>query len=328
MSGSPHEISSPSDSEGVVREIVDGLALPQKALPSKLLYDDAGSELFQRITELPTYYLTRAEKRLLHAHAADIVTSMASVPGKERALVEFGASDETKAVLLLDVPEGRFSTYVPIDISSGVLLPIRERMQITHPEIEVHTLAADFLRPLAMPEALTGTQVVYFLPGSTIGQYAPGAVIAFLQNVGRALVGATRPYFVIGTDICRDPLHVLPAYNDPGGVSKAFNLNILAHINDLTGSDLDPRGFGHEALWNPGDERVDIFLTSRHEQSASIAGRVIHFAAGERIQIGMSYKYGKERFIAIAAAAGWKSAGFWQDAESLFGIHLFEGDGS
>jgi uncharacterized SAM-dependent methyltransferase len=129
---------------------------------------------------------------------------------------------------------------------------------------------------------------------------------------------------VIGTDQCRDPRRVLPAYNDPTGISKAFNLNMLSHINRLTDGDLDQRSFGHKALWNPSEERVEIYLESRFDQSAQIGGRSIRFVVGEPIQTGVSYKYGKERFLAIAAAAGWSSAGFWQDSEKLFGIHLLQ----
>jgi dimethylhistidine N-methyltransferase len=312
----------PEAGASVVEEILLGLACEEKTLPSKLLYDATGSELFQRITELPEYYLTRTEKKLLGGHAADIVAAIPSETRRGRALVEFGASDESKAICLLDVPGGRFSVYVAIDIDSSVLGPIRARMQVTHPETRVETLAADFLQPLVMPDTLTETQAIAFLPGSTIGQFAPAAVIRFLENVRRALTGLVRPAFVIGVDQCRDPGRVLPAYNDRAGIGKAFNLNMLSHINRLSNGDLDPRSFGHRALWNPHEERVEIYLESRFEQSARIGGRAILFAAGETIQTGLSYKYGKERFLSIAADAGWIPAGFWQDSEQLFGIHL------
>ncbi len=310
--------------ESLVREIVLGLTGEKKALPSKLLYDAAGSALFQSITELPEYYLTRTERKVLGEHAADIVAAIPVDGGHGRALVEFGASDETKAITLLDVAQGHFSAYVAIDISPSVLGPIRARMQVTHPQIHLETLVADFLQPLVMPATLGERQAVGFLPGSTIGQYAPAAVVGFLENVRRALTGAARPAFVIGTDQCRDPKRVLPAYNDSAGVSKAFNLNMLSHINQLAHGNLDPNRFGHEALWNPREERVEIHLESRVAQSARIAGRSIHFAAGETIRTGISYKYSRERFASIAAAAGWNSAGFWQDPERLFGIHLLQ----
>jgi uncharacterized SAM-dependent methyltransferase len=127
---------------------------------------------------------------------------------------------------------------------------------------------------------------------------------------------------VIGVDQCRDAERVLPAYDDSAGVSRAFSLNMLSHVNDLADGDLDPSSFGRKVLWNPDEERVEMYLESRCAQSARIAGRSIHFAEGETIQIGVSYKYGEERFLSIAAAAGWGSAGFWEDSEKLFGIHL------
>jgi L-histidine Nalpha-methyltransferase len=308
----------------LLNEILLGLTGEKKTLPSKLLYDATGSELFQRITELPEYYLTRTEKKLLGARAADIVAAVPFEAGRERALVEFGASDERKAVSLLDAAESHFSTYLAIDISPSVLGPIRTRMQVSHPHIKVETLLADFLQPLAIPGSFSEMQMVGFLPGSTVGQFTPDAVIQFLENVRRALTGATRPAFVIGTDQCRDAGRVLPAYDDSAGVSRAFNLNILAHINRLAGGDLDLNSFGRKVLWNPREERVEMYLESRSAQSARIAGRAIRFAEGETIQTGISYKYGKERFLSIAAAAGWSSAGFWQDPEQLFAIHLLQ----
>jgi len=308
----------------LLNEIVLGLTSEKKTLPSKLLYEATGSELFQRITELPEYYLTRTEKKLLGTRAADIVASLPVEAGRGRALVEFGASDESKAVSLLDAAESHFSAYLAIDISPSVLEPIRTRMQVSHPHIEVETLLADFLQPLAMPGTFSGMYMVGFLPGSTVGQFSAAAVGEFLENVRRALTGAARPAFVIGTDQCRDPGRVLPAYDDSAGISRAFNLNILTHLNRLAGSDLDPNNFGRKVLWNPREERVEMYLESRFAQSTRIAGRSIRFAEGETIRTGISYKYGKERFLSIAGAAGWSSAGFWEDSEQLFGIHLLQ----
>jgi L-histidine Nalpha-methyltransferase len=326
MSHSPDRtvIDRPTADAGLLNEILLGLSGEKKTLPSKLLYDAAGSELFQRITELPEYYLTRTEKGLLGARAVDIVASVPVEPGRERALVEFGASDERKAVSLLDAAGSHFSAYLAIDISPSVLEPLRMRMQVSHPRIQVETLLADFLQPLAIPATFREMQMVGFLPGSTIGQLWPAAVVQFLENVRRGLTGAARPAFVIGTDQCRDPARVLAAYDDSAGVSRAFNLNILSHLNHLAQSDLHLDDFDRKVLWNPEEERVEMYLESRCAQSAQIGGRSIRFAAGERIQMGVSYKYGKERFLSIAATAGWKSAGFWQDPERLFAIHLLQ----
>jgi len=317
-------IEDPGTDASLLNEILLGLSGERKTLPSKLLYDATGSELFQRITELPEYYLTRTEKKLLGARAADIVASMPFEAGRARALVEFGASDESKAVLLLDAAESHFAAYLAIDISPTVLGPIVSRMQVSHPQIKVETLLADFLQPLTMPGTFSEMNMVGFLPGSTVGQFAPAAVAQLLENVRRALTGANQPAFVIGTDQCRDAGRVLSAYDDSAGISRAFNLNILPHVNRLTGSDLDPSRFGRKVLWNPREERVEMYLESRFAQNARIAGHSIRFAEGETIQTGISYKYGKERFLSIAAAAGWRSAGFWEDSERLFGIHLLQ----
>jgi len=308
----------------LLNEVLLGLTSEEKALPSKLLYDATGSELFQRITELPEYYLTRVERQLLGAHAADIAGSVPFEWDRVRALVEFGASDESKAVSLLDAAKSHFSAYLAIDISPGVLEPIRTRMQLSHPHIKVDILPADFLKPLAIPCAFGEMHMVGFLPGSTVGQFFPADVIKFLENARRALTGAVRPAFVIGTDQCRDAGRLLSAYDDSAGVSRAFNLNVLSHINRLGDGNLDPGSFGRKVLWDPREERVEMYLVSRLAQIAWIAGRSIRFAEGETIRTGVSYKYGTERFRSLAAAAGWDSAGFWQDSEKLFGIHLLQ----
>jgi dimethylhistidine N-methyltransferase len=315
---------SPEADTSLLNEILLGLSSEKKTLPSKLLYDAAGSELFQRITKLPEYYLTRTEKSLLGARAGDIVATVPFEAGRGRALVEFGASDESKAVSLLDAAGSHFSAYLAIDISPSVLGPIRTRMQASHPQIKVETLLADFLQPMAMPETFNEMHMVAFFPGSTIGQLSPAAVVLFLENVRRALAGATRPAFVIGADQCRDAGRVLPAYDDSAGISRAFNLNILSHLNHLAHGDLDLNSFGRKVMWNPREERVEMYLESRCAQSARIAGRSIRFAEGETIQIGTSYKYGKERFLSLAATAGWSSTGFWEDSEKLFAIHLLQ----
>jgi L-histidine N-alpha-methyltransferase len=326
MSHSPGStaIDHPEADTSLLNEILLGLTSEKKTLPSKLLYDATGSDLFQRITELPDYYLTRTEKKLLGARAADIVASLPFEIGRQRALVEFGASDESKAVSLLDAAGSHFSAYLAIDISPSVLGPIRTRMQVSHPQIKVETLLADFLQPLAMPETFSEMHRVGFLPGSTIGQFSPAVVVQFLENARHALTGAARPAFVIGIDQCRDAARVLSAYDDSAGISRAFNLNILSHVNRLADADLNPNSFGRKVLWNPHEERVEMYLESRSAQSARIAGHSIRFAEGETIQTGISYKYAKERFLSIAAAAGWSSAGFWQDSEKLFGIHLLQ----
>jgi L-histidine Nalpha-methyltransferase len=311
---------------GLLNEILLGLDNEKKTLSSKLLYDATGSELFERITDLPEYYLTRTEKKLLGQCATDIVGAIPVEAGRTRALVEFGASDESKAVSLLDVREGHFSTYLAIDISPSVLGPIRSRMQITHPHIKVEILLADFMLPFSVQGMIGHSQAVGFLPGSTIGQYPPATVVRFLQNARAAFRGAGRSAFVIGTDQCRDSSRVLPAYNDSAGISKAFTLNILSHVNRLTHGNLDQRNFGHKALWNPSEERVEMYLVSLLSQSARIGGHVIHFAEGETIQTGMSYKYRQDRFLSIAADAGWNSVGFWHDSQNLFGIHLLQAD--
>jgi uncharacterized SAM-dependent methyltransferase len=197
-------------------------------------------------------------------------------------------------------------------------------MHRTHPHITVDILLADFMRPFSVRGTIAEAQAVGFLPGSTIGQFPPTTAVRFLENVRRAFQGAGRFAFVVGTDQCRNSGRVLPAYNDSAGISKAFTLNILSHVNHLSDGNLDPRNFGHEALWNAREERVEMYLVSLSSHTARVGGHVIHFAEGETIQTGVSYKYGKDRFLSLASAAGWTSGGFWEDSQSLLAVHLLQ----
>jgi uncharacterized SAM-dependent methyltransferase len=307
----------------LLNEILLGLTGEKKTLPSKLLYDATGSELFQRITELPEYYLTRTEKKLLGAHAADIVPRCLLRPVAGAHWWNSGPATRVK--------RSRCSMPRRVIFQRILQLTFLQRTR-THPHAHAGesspnqggNIASRLFAALGDAGTFSEMHMVGFLPGSTVGQFSPATVVQFLENVRRALTGAARPAFVIGTDQCRDAGRVLSAYDDSAGISRAFNLNILSHINRLADCDLDLNSFGRKVLWNPCEERVEMYLESRSAQSARIAGRSIRFAEGETIQIGISYKYGKERFLSIAAAAGWSSAGFWQDSEKLFGIHLLQ----
>ncbi len=307
--------------DAVTDEIVAALSQPQKALPARLFYDEAGCALFGRITQLPEYYVTRAELALLDRHAAQI----ASQAPDGAALVEYGASDEAKAARLLDAGTGRFGAYVPVDIAPAALAAIADRMRASHPGLDVRTIAADFLLPLVLPDAVRGRPAFGFFPGSTIGNFRPPLVVRFLRGVRDTLSHTDAPAFVVGTDLRKDPATMIPAYDDAAGVTAAFNRNILRHVNRLTGADFDPDAFAHRAVWNIHEGRIEMHLQSRGAQTVRIGGRAIAFAAGETIHTEDSYKHTRDGFLSLAAAAGWRSAGFWTDPLGLFGMHLLRG---
>jgi L-histidine Nalpha-methyltransferase len=312
--------SAPTVDHGLVDVALSGLSRPQKMLPAKLFYDEEGCRLFYRITELPEYYLTRTERNLLPQIAP---LAVASLP-PDAALVEYGASDEAKAKDLLSqrnaAGQPAVRAYVPIDVALPALDRIRVRLAESHPWLDVHPIAADFMQPIMLPAAVTGLPHLGFFPGSTIGNLDPLEATRFLVRARTTLGDEAR--FLVGADLRKDPAILLPAYDDTAGVTAQFNRNLLVRLNREAGADFVVSAFDHRAVWNDEESRIEMYLVSRHRQSARIAGRPVQFAAGETIHTENSYKYTAERFIEIAARAGWRVRHTWTDPERLFALYL------
>ena len=306
---------------GVAREVLAGLLGRQKTLPAKLFYDEEGCRLFGLITQLPEYYPTRTEQALLAQVAGEIVEAA----GQPAALVEYGASDETKSLVLLDAAAlrrtPRFEAYVPIDVAASALAALCGRLATTRPELAVHPIVADFLESIVLPEAVQGRPLLGFFPGSTIGNLEPDVAASFLRQV-RSTLGAGGK-LVVGVDMCRDPGRLVPAYDDAQGVTAAFNLNILTHLNRVAGASFDLSAFEHRAIWNPTRQRIEMHLVSRVTQTVSVAGEVIRFERGESIHTENSHKYQSGTLEALATSAGWSAQACWTDPEDLFALHLF-----
>ena len=303
-----------------VADILTGLIAEQKTLPTRLFYDEAGCDLFGRITELPEYYVTRAEMALLAAHADEIVSSAA----EGSVLVEYGASDEAKAAVLLRACGARLYGYVPIDIAGPALAALRERMRRSHPALVVEPMQADFTSPVRLPEGSQGRPRLGFFPGSTIGNFEPGMVVRFLRQVHADLSRdqCGEPVrFIVGTDLRKDPGMLIPAYDDAAGVTAAFNRNILRHVNRIADARFDPDLFAHSARWNEQESRIEMHLVSRMPQSVQVAGQPIAFAAGESIHTESSYKHTPENFLKLARRAGWQADGYWTDPQARFATH-------
>ncbi len=290
-----------------------GLTATPKTLPSKLFYDAAGIALFEAITKLPEYYLTRTELALLHAHAAEI----SGLAPQRATLVEYGASDEAKARILLDAAPGRFAAYLPVDVAETALGEMRERLAVRMPELAVHPICADFQESLVLPKL--GGPAFGFFPGSTIGNLEPAVARAFLGQAA-ATLGAGA-WLIAGADLRKDPAILLPAYDDAQGVTAAFNLNLLHRLNREAAADFDVSAFSHRAVWNDAESRIEMHLVSRRKQQARLAGTVLHFALGETIHTENSYKHSMAAFQALAAGAGWQNARVWTDAEAKFAVH-------
>ena len=322
LSPRPHRSADaqPSLDADTLAEALAGLSRPQKTLPAKLFYDDAGCRLFQRITELPEYYVTRTEFSVLRRIAPELAMLLPS----RGLLVEYGASEESKAELLLrqNHHDGAalFQVYVPIDIAAPALQSLRNRLQYSHPELGVHPIAMDFQCPLELPPTLSSLPRLGFFPGSTIGNMEPAEARRFLTQARQTLGAGAR--FLIGVDLRKDPEVLVPAYDDSAGVTAAFNRNLLVRLNRETDADFDPGAFDHLALWNARESRIEMHLVSRHQQLVHVGGHRIRFAAGETIHTENSYKHSPEGFASLATAAGWEHSTMWTDPDGLFSLHL------
>jgi dimethylhistidine N-methyltransferase len=296
----------------IASEALAGLSSARKTLPPKLFYDDEGCRLFGEITRLPEYYVTRAE----HALLQDVAPRVEAPPGV--ALVEYGASDEAKAAMLLAHLDA--SAYVPIDVAQGALDALTARMAASHPGLEVYPVAADFLEPLGLPEAVDGRPLLGFFPGSTIGNLVPADAVA-AANRRNATLGKGAS-FVVGVDLRKDRSILIPAYDDAQGVTAAFNLNLLARLNREGSANFDLDQFRHLAVWNEDEGRIEMHLESLRAQTVLIGSTPIHFADGETIHTENSYKHTIAGFQALARSAGWTPADYWMDEAGLVSLHL------
>lgn len=294
-----------------------GLAAVPRRIPCKYFYDAQGSALFERIAELPEYYLAATELDLLRRHARVFAACM----GPEAELVEFGAGSVQKVRLLLDALAWP-RAYVPIDISREHLEAAAARLALDYPDLAIRPVVADYTQPLALPPPAGGARRrVGFFPGSTIGNFSPAAARHFLRRTARLLDGGG---LLVGVDLVKDPARLHAAYNDAAGLTAAFNRNVLARANRELGADFDLDGFAHYAFYQPLARRIEMHLVSLASQTVRLDGRDIRFAAGEAIHTENSYKYTVEGFRRLAASAGFAPRGCWLDAEGLFSLHWLQ----
>ena len=292
--------------------MLSGLGRRRKAIPCRFLYDRRGSELFERICTLPEYPVTRAETALLAAHRHAIAERL----GPDRLLVDFGAGSAGKTRQLLAALE-RPLAYVPVDIARDQLRAAAAAVARDHPGLRVAALCADYTRRFRLPPGLPGRPAGFF-PGSTIGNFTPAEARRFLAATRRVLAGGP---LLIGIDLEKPEPALLAAYDDRAGVTAAFNLNLLSRINRELGADFRPDRFHHRALYRRRHRRIEMHLVSRQAQTVRVAGQRFTFGEGESIHTENSYKFTPERFIRLAAGAGWAAAGCWQ-AEAGFALVL------
>ncbi|HUN51263.1 MAG TPA: L-histidine N(alpha)-methyltransferase [Candidatus Sulfotelmatobacter sp.] len=292
--------------------VLDGLTAPAKHIPCKFLYDARGSALFDQICELPEYYPTRTEMRLLRHFGGEIAATIG--PGAQ--IVEFGSGASRKSRILLDALD-RPQMYVPIDVSRQHLRAAAEALARDYGELEIMAICGDYTRTVPLPPPGPGRRVGFF-PGSTIGNFKPAEAEAFLVSWRDRLSGGG---MLVGVDLKKDAGLLHAAYNDAAGVTAAFNLNLLARINRELAGDFDLAAFAHVANWDAAEGRIVIYIESRREQVVHAAGRSVRFAAGERIHTEDSYKYTIDEFRDLARAAGYRPQRVWSDAQQLFSLH-------
>jgi dimethylhistidine N-methyltransferase len=295
------------------RDVLSGLTARPKRLSPKYFYDEAGSQLFEQITELPEYYPTRSELAILAANAPEI----AGLLPKNSALIEFGSGSFRKARLLLDAAPAVIA-YVPVDISSQMLAQEASELAHDYPRLTVLPVAADFTQTFNLPAAVARFARAGFFPGSTIGNFEPHDAAAFLRHAGRMLGPGS--ILILGVDLVKDAAILNAAYNDAAGVTAKFNLNLLVRINRELDGDFNLENFSHQAFYNSERRRVEMHLASRKRQTVHVCGRPIEFRAGETIHTESSYKYTVESFGALARGAGWTPLAAWSDPEGNFSV--------
>ena len=295
-------------------EVLHGLTKPAKSIPPKYFYDAEGSRLFDVITGLPDYYLTRTETAILRDNAGSIANRV----GLGACLVEYGSGSSTKSRLVIEAC--RPAAYVPVDISRNHLEQSAKSILGGYPGLRVYPMCADYTVPFELPPPVAALPRLAFFPGSSIGNFEPSAAGDFLRGVIQVV--GTAGWLVLGVDTRKDPEVLNRAYNDPGGVTERFNKNLLRNVNSAVGADFDPSEFRHLAVYNEHAGRIEMYLVSDRDQRVHLAGTEVHFAKGERLHTENSYKYAPEQFIGLADESGFDSVDVLCDDRAYFMVLL------
>ncbi len=319
----PDAASAATTLDDLARDVVDGLTRPSKQLPSKYLYDALGSHLFEAICELPWYKITRGERALLereHAAIADRIAEPAS-------LIELGGGSGEKIAILVDalVADGREVRVHLVDISPTAL-EFSYRTLSRHGAVDITRYEMAYRAGLGGAVAgldADGPAMVLFL-GSNIGNLAPAEAHRFLRDIRSRLRAGD--LFLLGADLIKPEAEMVLAYDDPLGVTAAFNLNLLARLNRELEADFELEQFEHRVIWNGTDSRIESFLVSRTEQTVCLeaAECCVRLREGEAIWTESSHKYARAQVRAMGEAAGFGFCDQWVDADSGFALTLFD----
>jgi len=310
----PTPIDACADGDGLhaPAELDASLRERQAWISPKFLYDPLGSKLFEAICELPEYYPTRTEAAIFSAFGAEI----AKTAGTGCTLVDLGAGNCAKAASLFPLLQP--AQYVPIDISAEFLTEAVERLRQRFRHIEMQALGMDLSGPLNLPDSVRASRRLFFYPGSSIGNFSPDEARDFLQRV-HAQCGHDGA-LLIGIDLAKDAAVLDAAYDDALGVTAAFNLNVLNHVNRLLGADFDVRQWRHRGFYNAAEHRVEMHLEARSAQAVCWRGGARRFEAGEWIHTENSYKYRQSDAVGLLEQSGFAATRVWTDADNRFAV--------
>lgn len=300
------------DDAAAMAEICAGLMRERAEVSPKYFYDRLGSKLFEAITQLPEYYPTRTERGIFERHAAEIARSV----GTGTTLIDLGAGNCEKARRLF--PALRPAHYVAVDVSAEFLRDALHEMRGLFPDIEMQALAMDFSAGLTLPRNVHNEKRLFFYPGSSIGNFAPDAALALLRDLRQQCRAGGG--LLIGVDLVKPASVLEPAYDDALGVTAAFNLNLLNHLNGLINANFNVADWKHVALFNASLSRIEMHLEARRDLTVSWSGGERRFVNGERIHTESSYKYEMLQFRALLAKAGFKNISAWTDERRWFAV--------
>jgi len=297
-------------------DILAGLSQRHKATPARWLYDEAGSRLFEDITQLPEYYPTRSETEILQGNGADF----ARLIGRGRAVVEFGSGSSVKTPLLLSAIDP--AAYVPLDISGEFLRAAAADLAAKFPGLPVHPVEADFMKPVHLPEQVASLPKLGFFPGSTIGNMVPRTAVDLLRSMKETL--GEGAHLLIGMDLIKDVAVLEAAYDDAAGVTAEFNRNLLRRINRELGGTIPVDKIRHRARWNDTFARIEMHLEAAEAITFEVSGESFAMEAGETIHTENSHKFDSRSQNTLLLAGGWTPLERWLDSGGRFSVILAE----
>lgn len=298
------------------KEVIEGLSSSPKKIPPKFFYDQKGSELFEKITTTPEYYVTNSEEEILRSYSSEISEEI----GKHAYMIEYGSGKSNKTRTLISSLYNP-AAYALIDISSEALKASAEHLSTEFPDLRVISICADYLTLEDIPKNVESSRKVIVFFGSTLGNFEKEDAIEFLRNCARGL--ENEDGMLIGVDFKKSPEVLNMAYNDAEGYTARFNLNLLRRIRRELDSDIEPDNFAHVAYYNEGLGRIEMHLESLVEQDVRVDEHSFHFRKGETIHTENSYKFSREQLEEMALKTGLKTVRMWTDSNRYFGLFFF-----